>query len=65
MITLARIIEAWRDAQIFNNPTASRGFWWHAFKYPQFGLLISSGLLYFIVFYFGFYFWPHGVACGI
>lgn len=37
MITLARIIEAWRDAQIFKNPTAPRGFWWHVLKYPQFG----------------------------
>jgi len=45
MITLARIIEAWRDAQIFKNPTAPRGFWWHAFKYPQFGLFIGSGYL--------------------
>lgn len=50
MITLARIIEAWRDAQIFKNPTAPRGFWWHALKYPQFGLLIGSGLFYFIIY---------------
>lgn len=50
MISLARIIEAWRDAKIFKNPTAPRGFWWHALKYPQFGLLIGSGLFYFIIY---------------
>jgi len=54
MITVARIIEAWRDAQIFKNSTAPRGFWWHAFKYPQYGLWVLSGLVPFI----GFYFWP-------
>jgi len=54
MIWIARIFEAWRDARIFEYPIEPRGFLWHAFKFPQFGLLIGSGLFYFI----GFYFWP-------
>lgn len=52
-IILARIIEAWRDAQIFKAPTKPRGFWWHAFKYPQYGAWSAAALVYFI----GFYFW--------
>ncbi len=49
MISLARIFEAWRDAQIFKDPTVPRGKLWHLFKYPQYGLLISSALVYFLV----------------
>lgn len=42
MITVARIIEAWRDARIFDFPTAPRGRIWHLLKYPQFTLWMSS-----------------------
>ena len=54
IIIIARIIEAWRDAQIFKNPIKDRGFWWHALKYPQYGAWSAATLIYFI----GFYFWP-------
>ena len=49
MIALARLIEAWRDAQIFENPTAPRGKLWHWLKYSQFFLLIISSLTYFLI----------------
>jgi len=53
MIAIARIIEAWRDARIFTFPTEPRGEMWHLLKFPQFGLLMSSALLYFLVLSFG------------
>jgi len=53
MIIIARIIEAWRDARIFEFPTEPRGVLWHLLKYPQFGLLIGSGLTYFLILNFG------------
>ncbi len=49
MISLARIIESWRDAQIFKDLTAPRGKLWHFLKYPQYFLLISSALTYFLI----------------
>lgn len=53
-ITIARIIEAWRDARIFEFPIEPRGKLWHMLKYPQFGLLIASSATYFFVLHFGF-----------
>ena len=49
MIAIARIFEAWRDSQIFENPTAPRGRLWHLLKFFQYGLLIASALTYFII----------------
>jgi len=49
MITIARIIEAWRDARIFEFPTEPQGNLWHLLKYPQYGLLIGSSLVYFLI----------------
>jgi len=53
MIIIARIIEAWRDARIFEFPTEPRGRLWHFLKYPQYGLLIGSALAYFLILHFG------------
>jgi len=53
MIIIARIIEAWRDARIFEFPTEPRGRLWHFLKYPQYGLLIGSALAYFLILNFG------------
>ncbi len=53
MIIVARIIEAWRDARIFEFPMESRGKLWHFLKYPQYGLLIGTGLAYFLILNFG------------
>ncbi len=58
MISLARIIESWRDAQIFKDPTAPRGKLWHWLKYPQYGLLIASALVYFLMSSFEPFFLP-------
>lgn len=46
MIALARLIEAWRDAQIFKEPMKPRGRAWHLLKYPQYGLWLTSLFLY-------------------
>ncbi len=48
MIIIARTIEAWRDARIFEFPTEPRGKLWHFLKYPQYGLLIGTSLAYFL-----------------
>ncbi len=53
MITLARFIEAWRDARIFKAPTVPRGFWWHALKYPQYGLWLASFFIYYTLMQWG------------
>jgi len=53
MIIIARIIEAWRDARIFEFPTEPRGKIWHFLKYPQYGLLIGSSMAYFLILHFG------------
>jgi len=53
MIIIARIIEAWRDARIFEFPTEPRGRLWHVLKYPQYGLLIATSLAYFLIIHFG------------
>lgn len=52
MVTLARIFEAWRDAEAFEKPTEGRSFLWHLFKLPQFGLLIFTFFTYFTSMYF-------------
>lgn len=70
MIIIARIFEAWRDTQIFENPTKPRGFLWHLFKFPQFSLLIFSMNIYFLIVHFGFelfnkWYWGELLALGI
>ena len=62
MITFARIIEAWRDAEAFEFPTAPRSKLWHVLKYPQFGLWLSSALTYFLIFQFGLETWDWWVG---
>jgi len=57
MIIIARIIEAWRDARIFEFPTESRGRLWHLLKYPQYGLLIGSSLTYYMLLLFVWGIW--------
>lgn len=52
MISIARIFEAWRNAEQFERPTEDRSFLWHLFKFPQFGLLIFSLFIYFTLMYF-------------
>lgn len=53
MIIFARIIEAWRDARIFEFQTEPRGKLWHFLKYPQFGFRVGSALAYFLILNFG------------
>lgn len=70
MITIARIIEAWRDARIFEFPVEPRGVLWHFLKYPQFGLLIGSALTYFLILNFGlellnWWFWNLLATIGV
>ena len=43
IIILARIIEAYRDAEIFKNPTANRSWQWHILKFPQYGFWLLAG----------------------
>ena len=45
LIVIARIIEAYRDAEAFEYPTDSRSQLWHIFKYPQYALWLSAGYL--------------------
>jgi len=39
----ARIIEAFRDAQIFENPVEARDWLWHLLKFPQYFSLLLMG----------------------
>lgn len=39
----ARIVEARRDAEAFDDPTASRSIEWHADKFAQYGLWAYYG----------------------
>lgn len=42
-IILARIIEAYRDAEAFEKPTEGRSTLWHLLKFPQYILWIFVG----------------------
>ncbi len=42
MITLARIFEAWMNAEQFDFPIADRSFLWHLFKIPHYAFAIFS-----------------------
>lgn len=42
-IILARIIEAYRDAESFEKPKEDRSMLWHLLKYPQYLLWVFVG----------------------
>ncbi len=42
MITKARIINAWRDAEQFEKPVESRSFLWHILIIPQYAFAIFA-----------------------
>ncbi len=46
MITIARIINAWRDAEQFEKPTEDRSKMWHLLIWPQYGFAIFSLFCY-------------------
>ncbi len=44
LISIARIIESYRDAKIFNYPTKDRSLTWHILKFFQYGLWLLAGI---------------------
>ena len=56
MISLARIINAFRDAEAFERPVEERSKLWHLLIYPQYAFSIFSAVVYFIA--ICFYFLP-------
>jgi len=58
VITLARIINSFRDAEQFDFPVDARSFIWHALIIPQYALAIFSFWVYSLIgrkIYFGFH----------
>ena len=49
MITLARVINAFRDAEQFDFPVDARSLIWHALIIPQYALSIFSFWVYSVV----------------
>ena len=41
---LARLIEAFRDAEIFEHPLEDRSTVWHLLKFPQYGIWMCFGM---------------------
>ena len=46
LILLARMIEAYRDAEIFQQPLDPRSFLWHLLKYPQYFAWVAAGTIF-------------------
>lgn len=54
MITIARIINAWRDSEQFVFPVEDRSKLWHYLIYPQYFFTLIAIPVYFFVFKFNF-----------
>jgi len=46
LITIARITNAWRDAEQFQKPVESRSFMWHLLIFPQYAFAIFAVPVY-------------------
>jgi len=42
LITIARIVNSWRDSEQFQKPVENRSFMWHLLIFPQYAFAIFA-----------------------